>query len=74
MFEKFCKDIEVPGAAFEFVDTNSAIVKTEKIKCYTIYAAKGLEFSKVIVYSREMTENQKVVACTRAMEKLYYYE
>lgn len=74
MFEKFCKDTEVPGAAFEFVDTNSAIVKTEKIKCYTIYAAKGLEFSKVIVYSREMTENQKVVACTRAMEKLYYYE
>lgn len=43
-----------------------------KIHCYTVFAAKGLEFSNVLVMSGNMTQNQQLVACTRALDKLYY--
>ena len=59
---------------FEFIDTNTVNTEGKKIPCYSIFAAKGLEFSKVIVYAAGMTVNQRIVACTRATEKLYYYE
>lgn len=74
MFANFCEELGLPETAFEFLDTNAIEESTSKIKCYTIFAAKGLEFSKALVYSKEMTKNQKIVACTRAMESLYYYE
>lgn len=60
---------------FEFLDTNSTSEQGEgKVPCYSIFAAKGLEFSNVLVFSNDMTTNQKIVACTRATEILYYYE
>lgn len=57
-----------------YLDTNSTKEKENTIPCYSIYAAKGLEFSNVLVFAAHMTSNQKVVACTRAIEKLYFFE
>lgn len=58
----------------EFLDTNSESLPNDRIACYSIFAAKGLEFPIVLVMSDDMTKNQKIVACTRATERLYYYE
>lgn len=58
----------------EFLDTNSNSLSNDKIPCYSIFAAKGLEFPVVLVVSDDMTKNQRIVACTRATERLYYYE
>ena len=63
-----------PDYDFEYLDTTAIEPDHRKISCYSVFAAKGLEFSNVIVYSKHMTKNQKIVACTRAMERLYYYE
>lgn len=40
----------------------------------TIQDVKGLEFEVVIVDSADMTENEKYVAFTRALNKLYIYK
>lgn len=58
----------------EYIDTNSKTTSEKTIACYSVFAAKGLEFSNVLVFGKNMTNNQKVVACTRAMNKLYYYD
>lgn len=60
--------------SLEFLDMNATSTDGKKISCYSIFAAKGLEFARVIVFAADMTTNQKIVACTRATEKLYYYE
>ena len=72
-FEMFVDIINYENRC-EFLDTNAASTDGEKISCYSIFAAKGLEFSRVLVFASEMTINQRIVACTRATEKLYYYE
>lgn len=72
-FDLLCKKTGMSEEEFEYLDTHTEKVTGSKIPCYSIFAAKGLEFSKVLVYSEAMTKNQKVVACTRAMEMLYYY-
>lgn len=74
MFHSLCQESGFGEQYFEFLDTNSSIPSQKKVNCYTIYAAKGLEFSRVLVYSKEMSRGQKIVACTRATERLYYYE
>ena len=74
ILEKLCKKIQKPISEFEYIDTNAKQIIGGKIACYSIFAAKGLEFKKVVVYAKTMTTNQKIVACTRAMEKLYYCE
>ncbi|MCI5625678.1 MAG: AAA family ATPase [Clostridiales bacterium] len=73
-YEMFCSDIGVSFDMFEFLDTRTDKAAGQKSACFSIFAAKGLEFSNVAVYAKNMTTNQKVVACTRAMEGLYYYE
>lgn len=73
-FMQMCKELDVSPDLFEFLDTKAAKPSGTKTACYSIFAAKGLEFPSVVVYSRNMTTNQKVVACTRAMEALAYYE
>lgn len=73
-YKQFCAEIWLDADKFEFLDTHAEKPSGEKIACYSIFAAKGLEFPSVLVYARSMTPNQKAVACTRAMEKLYYYE
>ena len=57
-----------------YLDTKANAIPENKIVCFTIYAAKGMEFTSALVYAKDMSRNQKIVACTRAMEKLYYYE
>ncbi len=73
-FAHFCEEAGVPADGMLFLDTRAELAPDTKRICYSIFAAKGLEFSSVLVYARQMTTNQKVVACTRAMGKLYYYE
>ena len=67
----FC---EASGEEPEFLDTNAVEQKGDKISCYTVFAAKGLEFPSVLVWAHGMSVNQRVVACTRALKSLYYYE
>lgn len=55
-----------------YIDTKAEDVPAGKIACFTIFAAKGLEFTNVLVYAKDMNRNQRIVACTRAMERLYY--
>lgn len=69
-----CMETNLAEEKFEFFDTTATKAETTKIKCYSIFAAKGLEFSRALVFGRGMTNNQKTVACTRAMQHLSYYE
>jgi DNA helicase IV len=55
-----------------YVDTKAEEVPEQVIPCYSVFAAKGLEFKRALVYAKDMTKNQKVVACTRAMDELIY--
>ena len=72
-FESF-KSMLGNGNYCEYIDTNSKEANKNFISCYSVFAAKGLEFSNVLVFSPKMTNSQKLVACTRAMKKLYFYE
>ena len=45
-----------------------------KIPILDVKMAKGMEFRYVVVDPEEMTENDKYIAYTRAMEKLYIVE
>ena len=76
VFNEFCYLIreEAIKKKLVYVDTKADKVPENVIPCYSIFAAKGLEFKTVLVYAREMTTKQKIVACTRAMDKLFYYE
>lgn len=73
-FAELMKETGLNGDRFEFIDTKALQEEDGKIHCYTVFAAKGLEFPDVIVFARDMTRNQKIVASTRAMRKLYYCE
>ena len=73
-FDKLCKNTGIESDEIVYLDTTSEKPEEDVKECYSIYAAKGLEFPEVFVYANEMTKNQKVVACTRAMGGLYYYE
>lgn len=72
-FRKFCNLSGKSETYFEYLDTTAEKATGEKPACYSVFAAKGLEFSTVCVYPERMTTNQKVVSCTRATEVLYYY-
>ena len=73
-YELLCELAGGMSSGFEYIDTKCDEVPAGKIACYSIYAAKGLEFSKVLVFAEGMTRNQKIVACTRAIDELYYFE
>lgn len=73
-FRKFCNLSGKSETYFEYLDTTAEKATGEKPACYSVFAAKGLEFSTVCVYPERMTTNQKVVSCTRATEVLYYYD
>ncbi len=45
-----------------------------KINVMSVYESKGLEFSAVAVYEKGMTENEKYIACTRALRELVIAE
>ncbi len=69
-----CEETGISESDFVYLDTTSDKPSDAEKECYSIFAVKGLEFSNVFVYAKNMTKNQKVVACTRAMGGLYYYE
>lgn len=71
---ELCEETGIDVTDFAYLDTTSDKPEDAEKECYSIFAAKGLEFSNVFVYAKNMTKNQKVVACTRAMGGLYYYE
>lgn len=71
---ELCDVASIDISRIEYLDTLSEKASDKKIECYSIYAAKGLEFKNVFVYASGMSKNQKVVACTRAMGALKYYE
>ena len=73
-FEDFCLKNNLDKRLFHYLDTRAENMQNNKVNCFSIFAAKGLEFNSVLVYTEGMTKNQKVVACTRAMEKLYLME
>ena len=76
MYESLCAGIRNTDikSKLAFIDTRAQSIPEDVIPCYSIFAAKGLEFSNVLVYAKGMTKNQRVVACTRAMGKLNYLD
>ncbi len=54
---------------FTLLSANEKLSKT-KINVMTPYESKGLEFSCVAVCDKDMTENEKYIACTRALKEL----
>lgn len=73
-FRNLCKLLGSSSEKVEYLDTRADSVPDNIIPCYSIFAAKGLEFSNVTVFSKNMSNKQKVVGCTRATERLFYYE
>ncbi len=74
IYKELCNEVGISQDEFVFLDTLSEKKSNDNKECYSIFAAKGLEFTNVFVCAKKMTKNQKVVACTRAMGGLYYYE
>lgn len=70
----FCREADIPIDRFEYIDTHTEQIESGRIPCYSIFAAKGLEFPESAVFARRMNQNQRLVACTRAMNRLYYCE
>ncbi len=58
---------------FKMLASDGKISKT-KINVMSVYESKGLEFSSVAVYDRDMTENEKYIAYTRALGRLALIE
>ena len=44
------------------------------VNVLSVFESKGLEFSAVAVYDKDMTENEKYIACTRALRDLAIIE
>lgn len=58
---------------YKLLSASGKISKT-KINVMSVYESKGLEFSAVAVYDKGMTENEKYIACTRALRELAIVE
>ncbi len=54
---------------FAFLSSGKKVSKS-KVNVMTVFESKGLEFSCVAVYDKGMTENEKYIACTRALKEL----
>ena len=49
-------------------------VSQSKINVMTVYESKGLEFTSVVVVEKGMTESEKYIAYTRALNQLAIIE
>lgn len=58
---------------YKLLSAGGKISKT-KINVMTVYESKGLEFSAVAVYDKDMTKNEKYIAYTRALRDLAVIE
>ena len=45
-------------------------VSRSKVNIMTVYESKGLEFTSVVVVTKGMTDSEKYIACTRALNEL----
>lgn len=59
---------------FSFIDENNQMIDKERINVLTPREAKGLEFNSVVVIKEGLSEQERYVAFTRAIEKLYVIE
>ena len=57
---------------FNLIDSDAKKESDEKLNVYTIINAKGIEFNNVLVLDRDMTDNEKYIAITRALSNLTY--
>ncbi len=69
--EEFLPLFEKRG--FRRLSENGKLSET-RINVMTVYESKGLEFSAVAVYDKNMTENEKYIAYTRALRDLAVIE
>ena len=60
---------EFSKKSYNQVRKTGKISKT-KINVMTVYESKGLEFTAVAVADRDMTDNEKYIAYTRALKTL----
>ncbi len=67
--EDFTGEINLPGQQIFYYEQEEKIYR-DAYNVIPVSLAKGLEFEKVIVITEGMTENQKYVACTRAIREL----
>lgn len=58
---------------YKMLASDGKLSKT-RINVMSVYESKGLEFSAVAVYEKDMTENEKYIACTRALRELAVVE
>ena len=73
-FETLCIAAGSEAAKLSYIDTNSEYEAANAVSCFSIFAAKGLEYPDVLVWPEGMTVNQEVVACSRALNRLYYFD
>ena len=73
-FRNLCEFVGDEANRISYVDTKTSEMIDSVIPCFSVFAAKGLEFPEVLVWPENMTNNQKVVACSRALNHLYYSE
>lgn len=72
------KNTEIPGYVRRLLRTslnvyvvnNQNAAQTDQLNLVHLSRAKGLEFRRVILIEDKMTEREKFVACTRALEEL----
>ncbi len=58
---------------YSFLSETGRLSKT-KINVMTVFESKGLEFTNVAVYDKDMTDNEKYIAYTRALSRLAVVE
>lgn len=67
--EEFLSDIAIEDA--NIIRTSDDEIKRGVINLMPVFLAKGLEFETVAVLSDEMTNNEKYVGMTRALDELW---
>ena len=64
----------IPENSINLVDKDNLRLNSEKLNLMTIQDAKGLEFETVYVIDEGMSDNEKYVAYTRALNRLIVIE
>lgn len=70
MDDLYREGVTPENAKFHFLNETNSEIATEQINVLPISLAKGLEFERVYVIMDGMSENEKYVAATRALNEL----
>ncbi len=73
-FGMYCNELRQGGRKINDSDLSVGTVEDGKIALLDVKSAKGMEFRYVFVDDEEMTQNERYIAYTRAMEKLFVAE